>query len=161
MFYVWGRLWRRPLFRARRDRLSQELAEEIELHLSLKEYAEAGGAARKTTEQSRREMGNLTLAKEESREMWGFVSVDHLLRDVRYALRFAFSGGIRLSPVSRYSRLHLASPEILQFQHHRHAADQAVAVPGARPACAHHPVLSESAPRIFPTALQNHGRSIR
>src|SRR5581483_786782 len=88
MLSVLGRTWRRLLFWARRDRLSQELAEELELHLYLKESAAAeSGASEKTPEQSRREMGNCTLAKEESRDMWGFVSIDDLLRDIRYALR--------------------------------------------------------------------------
>jgi predicted permease len=80
MLHLLGRTWRRLRFWARRNRLSQELAEELELHLELKQ---AGG----TWEESRREMGNLTLAQEESRDMWGFVSMDDLLHDIRYALR--------------------------------------------------------------------------
>lgn len=88
MFYVLGRIWRRVCFWAARDKLSQELAEELELHLQLKEAAEReNGRAHISVEESRREMGNLTLAKEESREMWGFVSVDNALHDIRYALR--------------------------------------------------------------------------
>lgn len=87
MFYVLGRAWRRLSLWARRDRLTQELAEELEFHVHLKESAEAKTGARKTSEQSRREMGNSTLAKEESRDMWGFVSFDNLLLDIRYALR--------------------------------------------------------------------------
>ena len=75
-FYVLSRLWRRLSFWARRDQLSKELAEELEIHLQLKE-----------AEGNRREMGNLTLAKEESRDMWGFVAVDNLLKDIRYAFR--------------------------------------------------------------------------
>jgi len=85
MFYVVGRTWRKILFWVRRDRLNQELAEELELHCYLK--GKVDREARKTPEETRREMGNLTLAKEESRDVWGFVSLDNLLRDIRYALR--------------------------------------------------------------------------
>ncbi len=76
MLQAGGRIWRRLLFWARRDRLEQELAEELALHLDLKKQ-EGNGEG----------MGNLTLAREESRDMWGFVWIDHLLHDIRYALR--------------------------------------------------------------------------
>lgn len=86
--HVLGRIWRRLTFWGRRDRLSQELAEEIEFHLYLKEVAEQeAGTTDTASEESRRAMGNLTLAQEESRDMWGFISMDDLLHDVRYALR--------------------------------------------------------------------------
>ncbi len=86
MFYVLGRIGRRLACWARRDRLSRELAEELDLHRDLKQTAgrENAGAA---PEESRREMGNLTLAKEESRDMWGFTWIDDVLHDVRYAVR--------------------------------------------------------------------------
>lgn len=76
MLHVWGRIWRRFSFWARRDQLGREPDEELELHLQLKE-AEGSG----------QEMGNLTLAKEESRDMWGFGWIDNLVHDIRYALR--------------------------------------------------------------------------
>jgi hypothetical protein len=76
MLHVCGRIWRRLLFWARRGQLGRELAEELEFHLQVK------GA-----EESPQGMGNLTLAKEESRDMWGFVWIDDLLHDIRYALR--------------------------------------------------------------------------
>jgi predicted permease len=83
-----GRTGRRILLWARRDRLARELAEELELHLHLKQAGEREQGSTHTRDlQSRREMGNMTLAKEESRDMWGFVSVDSLLHDIRYALR--------------------------------------------------------------------------
>lgn len=87
MFYVLGRAWRRISFWARRDRLSQELTEELEFHLHLKESIKQERSAQRASEESRCEMGNLTLAKEESRDMWGFVCIDNLLHDIRYALR--------------------------------------------------------------------------
>jgi predicted permease len=76
MLYLLGRLGRRFSFWARRDQLSNELEEELQMHLQMKE-----------AEGKRSEMGNLTLAKEESRDMWGFAAVDDLLRDARQAFR--------------------------------------------------------------------------
>lgn len=88
MLYILSRVWRRLSFWARRDRLSRELAEEIEHHLRLKETNNREkGKIHTAFEESRRQMGNMTLAKEESRDVWGFVSVDNLLHDTRYALR--------------------------------------------------------------------------
>ena len=37
MLHVCGRVWRRLVFWTRRDQLQKELAEELELHLQLKE----------------------------------------------------------------------------------------------------------------------------
>lgn len=75
MLFLLGRTWRRLRFWMRREQLSRDLAEEMEFHVDQK------------TGEDRRGMGNMTLAKEESRDMWGFVSIDELLHDVRYALR--------------------------------------------------------------------------
>jgi predicted permease len=88
MFGVLGRIARRISFWMVRDKLSQELDEELRLHIQLKQAAEGEvGEASFAVNRSRREMGNLTLAKEESRDMWGFTSVDHVLHDIRYAIR--------------------------------------------------------------------------
>ena len=87
MHYVLGRTWRRILFWARRRRLSEELAEELELHVHLKESGNRQRRVAEAQQVSNREMGNLTLAQEESRDMWGFVFLDNLLHDIRYALR--------------------------------------------------------------------------
>lgn len=87
MFHVVGRAWRRISFWSRRDRLSQELSEELEFHLHLKQSAKRETGTRQASEESRHEMGNVTLAKEESRDMWGFVALDNVLHDIRYALR--------------------------------------------------------------------------
>jgi len=88
MFFLLGRTLRRLSFWARRDQLSRELTAELDLHLQLKETAEREkGRGDRASEESRRDMGNMTMAKEESRDMWGFISIDDLLHDVRYALR--------------------------------------------------------------------------
>jgi predicted permease len=73
------RAWRRLAFRWRRAQLDHELAEELEFHFALKQQA-AG-------EQSHIEMGNMTIAAEECRDMWSFLRLERLLQDIRYAAR--------------------------------------------------------------------------
>jgi len=73
MAFSIARFCRHVLFFSRRDRLERELAEEIETHRSLT--------------RNDREMGNMTLAKEESRDVWSFLSLENLWHDVRYAAR--------------------------------------------------------------------------
>jgi predicted permease len=88
-FFQLGRMWRRLDFWMRRERLEKELEEELALHSGLS--AEAGQAAGLPLEaadmESRRSMGNITLAREESRDWWGFVAIEDFLKDFRYALR--------------------------------------------------------------------------
>jgi predicted permease len=67
----------------------RELDEEIASHLRM---AIADRVARGATEEEARaaaecEMGNLPLAKDVTREMWGWVWLERLGQDVRYALR--------------------------------------------------------------------------
>jgi predicted permease len=84
-----ARGWRRIAFRWRRTQIERELAEEIESHRLLKQdqHARAGLAPQAARERSSREMGNIALAKEECRDMWGFVKLERLIRDLRYAAR--------------------------------------------------------------------------
>ncbi len=86
MFSFVGRTCRKLLFFARRKQLTRELAEEMDLHLQLKQSAALKQEPHSQVDHCRREMGNLTLA-EESRDMWGFVSIENVGRDIRYALR--------------------------------------------------------------------------
>jgi hypothetical protein len=67
----------------------RELAEELESHRLLKqqEHRRSGVPAQSAVELSRREMGNITFAKEECRNMWSFMSLERLLQDLRYAAR--------------------------------------------------------------------------
>jgi predicted permease len=83
------RSWRRLVFRWRRGQLYRELAEELELHRLLKarENERAGLAPQTAVELSRKQMGNITLAKEESRAIWGFMRLERLLQDLRYGVR--------------------------------------------------------------------------
>jgi predicted permease len=84
-----GELWRRLKFWFKRDRLSDELDEEMRLHLELRARAnQARGldaaAARAT---ARQRFGNPLVLREEGRDAWGFQSIDRLFYDVRFAVR--------------------------------------------------------------------------
>jgi putative ABC transport system permease protein len=83
------RCWKRIVLRCRRSRLERELAEEMEFHRSLNQAANrlAGLTPDAALALSNRQMGNLTLAGEECREMWSFMMVETLLQDFRFAVR--------------------------------------------------------------------------
>ena len=73
-------LWRKLLFLFRRRQLDRDLEEEMRFHLEMK--ARDAGAA-----EAQRAFGNATLWREDSREAWGWRTLDALARDLRYALR--------------------------------------------------------------------------
>src|ERR1039458_4059115 len=73
------RAWRRIVFRWRRTEFDHDLAEELAFHLALKQQA-AGDL-------SHIQMGNMTIAAEECRDMWSFLRLEGLLQDIRYAAR--------------------------------------------------------------------------
>jgi predicted permease len=77
----------RALFR--RDRLDDELAEEIGLHLELRRQAlmDEGMDPREAEREARRQFGNVTRKREEAREMWGFPAFDTVVQDLRYGAR--------------------------------------------------------------------------
>lgn len=80
----------------RRVQFYRELSEELEFHQLLKqeEHCRNGLTAQSAAELSRREIGNVTFAKEECRNMWSFMALERLLQDLRYATRM-----FRRSPV--------------------------------------------------------------
>jgi predicted permease len=79
------RLW----FMLRRNRLDDELKAEIEWHIQQRaSQLVRGGMDEASARQAAvRAFGNPTRIREDSRELWGFVVLDLLLQDVRYALR--------------------------------------------------------------------------
>ena len=83
------RMWRRLMFIFRRDRMDQDLAEEMRLHLEMKtqEKKEAGLSEERARQAASRDFGNAVLLKEVSREMWGWTSAESIAKDVRYGLR--------------------------------------------------------------------------
>jgi hypothetical protein len=77
---------RKLLWQIRRKQKEEELAEELRFHLNA-ERQELGEEA------ARRAVGNLGLVKEDTRSAWGWVWVEQLFQDIRYALR-----GMRRNP---------------------------------------------------------------
>src|SRR5215471_17522456 len=79
----------------RRFRVNCELAEEMESHIEEKvaDLLEAGLPEHEARQKARREFGNATLYTEIGREIWGWMSLEALWKDLRYAWR-----AIRQSP---------------------------------------------------------------
>jgi predicted permease len=73
----------------RRKRRNEELQEEIQAHLLLaeREAGESGQTAKEAWHAARREFGNVGIAEETTRDMWGWRWAVDFLRDVRYAMR--------------------------------------------------------------------------
>ncbi len=80
-----GRLaaWRR------RGTLEEELRADLDEHLALlaRDFEATGLSPSDARAAARRQLGNLTSLREESRSYWGFPAVESVLRDLRYALR--------------------------------------------------------------------------
>jgi putative ABC transport system permease protein len=85
--------WRRGLAKFgalfRRPKPVDDLAEEIRSHLQMEEQEnlESGMPPDEAHHAALRRFGNVTLAEERSREMWGWNSVETLWQDLRYGLR--------------------------------------------------------------------------
>ena len=79
----------------RREALDRELAEEMRFHRDqLERQARAQGTdADEAVYVARRTIGNVTRHQEAARERWSWPWLDHLMKDLRYALR-----GLRHSP---------------------------------------------------------------
>lgn len=84
-----SRLLRRLGALARRDRLDDNLAEEMRQHVALRRDAlvRDGMDPRDAEWEARRLFGNLTAIREETRDMGGFPSFETLVQDVRYGAR--------------------------------------------------------------------------
>lgn len=73
----------------RRSRMDDELAEEIRDHIELRRQAlvDDGVDAREAERRARAMFGNVTLIREQSRDVWGIRWLDTLTQDVRYGGR--------------------------------------------------------------------------
>ncbi|MGC1606067.1 MAG: ABC transporter permease, partial [Candidatus Acidiferrum sp.] len=72
-----------------RQKRDSELNEEIQSHLQMAEQdrADRGEMPEHARDAARRELGNVGLIKEVTREMWGWASAERLMQDLRYGLR--------------------------------------------------------------------------
>jgi putative ABC transport system permease protein len=75
-------------FWRRRDR-ERELEQEIRshLHMSVTDRVERGETSEHAHAAARREFGSVGLVQEVTREVWGWASIEHLARDLRYGVR--------------------------------------------------------------------------
>ncbi len=73
----------------RRKQRDSELNEEIQAHLTLaeREEMESGQPRNEARFAVRRELGNETIVRETTRDMWGWRWLENLFQDVRYGLR--------------------------------------------------------------------------
>ncbi|HEV2198023.1 MAG TPA: ABC transporter permease [Candidatus Acidoferrum sp.] len=73
----------------RRKQRNEELREEIQAHLLLaeREAVESGQTQKEARSSARREFGNVAVAEEVTRDMWGWRWLFDFLQDVRYAMR--------------------------------------------------------------------------
>jgi predicted permease len=85
----WTEAWLKLKTLAMRRRLERDLEEELQFHLAKraeKNHA-LGLGAEDARVAARRRFGNVTLVKEDCREMWIFSWLETLWQDVRYAVR--------------------------------------------------------------------------
>jgi len=78
----------RRLLRRRRE-LDDDFARELEVHFDLarEEHTERGLSRTAATHAAQRDLGRITYLREEMREMWGWMWLERLVQDARYALR--------------------------------------------------------------------------
>ena len=82
-------VWRRLVALIRRRRIAHEIDDEIAFHLAMRrDELERGGVRPAEAEQrARRQFGNLTRLREDTRERWTFLSFEGVTQDVRFAMR--------------------------------------------------------------------------
>jgi len=74
-----------PQWRRRQAELDEEL--QSHLQMAIRDRMDRGESAEQARDSARRELGNLGLIKEVTREMWGWTSLERLLQDLRYGVR--------------------------------------------------------------------------
>jgi len=70
-----------------RRRLEREIDEEVAFHLAMREADRQREGFEDPGRSARRQFGNVTVVKEQVRDMWSFPSLESIWQDVRYALR--------------------------------------------------------------------------
>ena len=82
-------VWQRVPLLLRRSDLDRELEEEIRIHLEMEteENIQAGMPPKEARQAARRAFGNVTLVKENTREVWVFLPLESFWQDLRYGVR--------------------------------------------------------------------------
>jgi hypothetical protein len=88
MLWVW-RLWMRLQTLVRRPQVARQLDDEIQFHLEqqITENVAAGMSREEARHAALRTFGNPTVLKEETRETWGWMWLQQIIRDLRYTAR--------------------------------------------------------------------------
>ena len=90
----------------RRGRIEREIDEEMRFHMAMRrdQLERDGTPPADARRLARRQFGNVTLLREDTRDMWTFPSFESLLQDTKYALRTlrkaAPPGGRREGPTA-------------------------------------------------------------
>ena len=82
-------IWQRLRAAASRRRLDRDLRDEVEFHLTMREAKnrEAGIAGDEARYAARRQFGNVTRIRENSRALWTFAWTETLWQDIRFGAR--------------------------------------------------------------------------
>lgn len=85
----WSEAWLRVKALVNRRRLERDLEEELQFHLAKRaeKNRTSGLGADDAQAAARRRFGNLTLVKEDCREMWTFAWIETFWQDLRYSAR--------------------------------------------------------------------------
>ncbi len=86
---TFGELWRRLAGIVKRDSISDELRDEMRMHIELRAQANLGAGMNEAAarEAARRKFGNEGGHRERSRDQWGFDLAEQAVRDFRFAVR--------------------------------------------------------------------------
>jgi macrolide transport system ATP-binding/permease protein len=82
-------MWRRLAWWFQRNRREDALRAELEFHLDeeTRERRDDGMGAETAARAARRDLGNVTLVREDARALWTWTLLEQLVQDVRYAFR--------------------------------------------------------------------------
>jgi hypothetical protein len=83
------KLLRRLLWLFQRRQREADLRDELAFHLAAEteDRISEGASPDEARRMARRDLGNVALTQEDTRAAWGWMSLEHLLQDLRYALR--------------------------------------------------------------------------
>jgi predicted permease len=82
-------VWLRLVASVRRRRLERDLDDELAFHLAMRaaDHTRGGTTPEDAAREARRQFGNVTAIKEQTRDMWTFPSVESIRQDLRYGWR--------------------------------------------------------------------------